>query len=306
MTADVLCERLVKLYHVGNRDITALQGLDLHIAAGEMVALVGPSGSGKSSLLHILSGHLLPSAGLARVGELDLGQLSEPEQVQYRRDTVGVVWQEPAEAIMSHLSMLDNVALPLELAGVRRARRRAGEVLDALGMRELAHRSMTELSGGELQRVAVAIAAANGPALLLADEPTSALDPASAASVYELLRLVQAKYGTTVIVVSHDPRVSHEVDRVVELRDGLTATEVRSGDGPVDDTTTVLLVDDAGRIRLPESWRLQAGIGFRAEATFDGATISLSDVSLPSVIGDPAAEGDQTAWAPGDSEGPAS
>lgn len=278
MTVDVLCERLVKLYRVGELDVAALQGLDLNIGAGEMVGLVGPSGSGKSSLLHILSGHLRPSAGQCRVGSTNLATMTERERLRYRRDSVGVVWQDPGTTLVPHLSMVDNVALPIELAGRRLSRRRATDVLATLDMEDFAKARMSELSGGELQRVAVAAAVANRPALLLADEPTSALDPQSASEVYELLRFVQGSYGTTVLIVSHDARIDHEVDRVVELRNGLAASEVRGGPGHENAIASVLLVDDAGRVRLPDEWRHGAGIADRAQADFDGSSIRIGPV----------------------------
>lgn len=165
------CANLVKIYRIAGREVVALQGLDLVVHRGEMLGIVGPSGAGKSTLLNILGGLDRPSAGRVTVNGQDLAKLSDAGLDRYRRQQVGFVWQQPARNLVPYLSVADNVALPLALGGRsgRHQRARVAELLAAVGLAQRQRHRLAELSGGEQQRVAIAVALANGPALLLAD-----------------------------------------------------------------------------------------------------------------------------------------
>src|SRR5450830_1366278 len=174
----IVCDNLVRIYQVEQIEVQALQGLDLLVDAGEMIAIVGASGSGKSTLLNVLSGLDLPTAGRARVGDWDLLSMSHADRLRYRRSVVGFVWQQTSRNLLPYLSAAENVMLPMAFAGLRaKARRhRAAELLEALEMGDKAKRRPGQLSGGEQQRVAIAVALANRPQVLFADEPTGELD----------------------------------------------------------------------------------------------------------------------------------
>src|SRR5919197_6127686 len=205
----IVCENLVKIYRLtqeggGSVEVQALQGMDITVAEGEMLGIVGASGSGKSTLLNVLGGLDRPTGGRALVGNQELGELSSTALDQYRRRTVGFVWQQGARNLISYLTARENVELPLTLSGQvgKRTRQRALELLDLVGLRERMDHRMDELSGGEQQRVAVAIALANHPRLLLADEPTGELDTATAQTIYDLLRQLNRQLGLTIVIVS--------------------------------------------------------------------------------------------------------
>jgi ABC-type lipoprotein export system ATPase subunit len=254
--AAVECRSLVRIYRTGNLEVQALQGLELRIERGELVALVGASGSGKSTLLGILSGLDAPSAGSVRVDGRELATLSAKERLDYRRRTVGFVWQSPPRNLIPHLTAAENVALPQRFLGTRpRARRaRALELLDSMGALSCQDRVPGQLSGGEQQRVAIAVALANEPALLLADEPTGELDSDTAQQVFAALREANAVHGVTTLIVTHDEAVAAQVRRTVAIRDGRTSTETvrpgadASGDG---EEVEYVVVDRSGRLQLP-------------------------------------------------------
>lgn len=224
------CENLVKIYKIDEIEVVALQGLDLSVAEREMMAIIGPSGSGKSSLLNVLGGLDAPSAGKAIVNGIDLIRLSDADRVKYRRSVVGFVWQNVSRNLIPYLTALENVQVPMIL-DAKYNRRRAEELLDLVGLADRMKHSPSRLSGGEQQRVAVAIALANQPAVLLADEPTGSLDAENAARLLEILDDVRKAIGVTVIIVTHDRSMSAAVDRYVEIRDGKTSREaVRRSD----------------------------------------------------------------------------
>src|SRR3954447_12040301 len=229
----VVCDNLVRIYQTGSIEVQALQGLDLLVADGEMVAIVGASGSGKSTLLSILAGVDAPTAGRARVAGHDLLALSRRERVSYRRHVVGLVRQQTSRNLVPYPPAAECVDLPLDLAGVGRAERRArvAELLDAVEVAHCADRRPREMSGGERQRVAICVALANRPRVLLADEPTGELDAETARDVFAALRTANQALGATVVVVTHDVAVSGQVARTVAIRDGRTSSEVlRSGE----------------------------------------------------------------------------
>jgi ABC-type lipoprotein export system ATPase subunit len=259
---DILCDNLVRIYRAEGLEVVALQGLDLEVQPGELVALVGASGSGKSTLLGILSGLDTPSAGLARVAGHDLGTMAGRERLEYRRRTVGFLFQQAAANLLPYLTAAENVELPMLLAGVRGRERatRAHRTLEVLGIADCADRRPGQLSGGQQQRVALGVAVANRPRVLLADEPTGELDSRSSDEVFEAIRLANSEFGTTTLVVTHDPLVSEQVARTVGIRDGRTSTEVLRHDevgadgavGRVAEEYAVL--DRAGRLQLPKAF----------------------------------------------------
>ena len=255
----IVCEGLVRIYKVADLEVVALQGLDLVVGSGEMIAIVGASGSGKSTLLNILGGLDVPSAGRASVAGHDLGKLSRRERTAYRRRTVGMVWQQTARNLLPYLTAVENVELPMILDGQAERHARALQLLDTVGLADRADHRPDRLSGGEQQRVAIAVALANEPDVLLADEPTGELDSVTAAEIFGLLRRINHEIGTTVVIVTHDALVSDQVGRTVAIRDGRTSTEtVRrtelADDGEhrvVHDEFAVL--DKAGRLQLPRA-----------------------------------------------------
>ncbi|MFE3580717.1 ABC transporter ATP-binding protein [Streptomyces vinaceus] len=266
-TADaaIAVDRLVRIFSTEGIEVQALQGLELTVAQGDLVALVGASGSGKSTLLNILAGLDVPTAGRARVAGYDLLELSSRDRLRYRREAVGFVFQQTARNLLPFLTAAQNVALPMQLKARSVARRgaaarqsaRVAEVLDALGIGDLAHRRPGELSGGQQQRVAIAVAMANDPSVLLADEPTGELDSETAAAVFETFRTVNKELGVTVVIVTHDPMVAGDVRRTVAIRDGRTSSEVlrrtvtdEHGKESVSEREYVVL-DRFGRVQLP-------------------------------------------------------
>ena len=275
--AAIRCENLVRIFKTDEVEVVALQGLDLEIEAGEVMAIIGSSGSGKSTLLNILGGLDRPSAGSVEVGGADLLKLSAQDLVRYRRETVGFVWQNSARNLVPYLTATENVEVPMLLARRRRGRRqRALELLRQVGVDHRAGNRLTELSGGEQQRVAIAVALANEPPLLLADEPTGNVDSQTARHLLATFREVNRDLGVTVVVVTHDRAVAQSVSRVVAIRDGRTSSEFirqrhaagEDGGEPqvarpalhmeeADSHREYVVVDRVGRLQIPRD-HLQA------------------------------------------------
>ncbi|WP_205752880.1 ABC transporter ATP-binding protein, partial [Cryptosporangium phraense] len=254
----IVCESLVRIYQSGPVEVQALQGLDLLVNRGEMVAIVGASGSGKSTLLSILAGIDAPTAGRARVDQWDLLAMSRKDRVEYRRHTVGFVRQQTAANLVSYLTARQMVDLPMTAARTPSKTRKARslELLDALGVADCANRRPGELSGGQQQRVAIAVAIANEPEVLFADEPTGELDTTTSAEVFGALRDVNRDLGVTIVVVTHDPAVSGQVERTVAIRDGRTSSEVlRRSDGEQLIAEEYAVMDRAGRVQIPRDYR---------------------------------------------------
>ncbi|WP_033214663.1 ABC transporter ATP-binding protein [Kitasatospora phosalacinea] len=281
----IACERLVRIFTTDGVEVQALQGLDLTVDRGDLVALVGASGSGKSTLLNVLAGLDAPTAGSATVDGCDLLAMSAKERLRYRREVVGFVWQQTARNLLPFLTAAQNVALPVQLrSGHRAAKRRRARVtdlLEALGIGELAHRRPAELSGGQQQRVAIAVALANEPAVLLADEPTGELDTETATGIFDAFRTVNRELGTTVVIVTHDPMVASEVRRTVAIRDGRTASEVlRRTEVDEHGTETVsereyVMLDRTGRVQLPAAFLAALGMEHRVAADLAADHIAL-------------------------------
>ena len=250
------CRDLFKIYKRAELEVVALRGLDLEVETGELIAIIGASGSGKSTLMNVLAGLDRPSAGQVRVGSRDLLDISDSELVMYRRLDVGFVWQATGRNLVPYLNVVDNIELPMAMAGTSTSERRtwSSELLSSLSLGDKASRLPYQLSGGEQQRVAIAVALANRPNLLLADEPTGELDTQTAGDVFEMLRDLNRTFGVTVVMVTHYPGVAHFVDRVVNIRDGRISSESyssptfqRQGDRVEEE---YLVVDRAGRLDL--------------------------------------------------------
>ncbi|MFB2586562.1 ABC transporter ATP-binding protein [Herbiconiux liukaitaii] len=277
----IACDSVVRVFRGGGVEVQALQGLDLLVRAGEVLAIVGASGSGKSTLLGILSGLDAPTAGRARVAGHDLTSLRGAHLVEYRRSTVGFVRQQSSRNLLPALSAAENVALPLALAGVGRRRRsaRAAELLGALGLADRAHRRPAQLSGGEQQRVSIAVALANSPRVLLADEPTGQLDARTGDEVFATLRTANDEFGCTVVIVTHDGAVAGQVRRTVAIRDGRISSETlrhdeRDAHGQSDARGQLTeeefaVLDRVGRLQLPSEYRTALDLNDRVRLTLE-------------------------------------
>ena len=260
--AQIVCDNLVKIYKIADLEVVALQGLDLIVEKSELIAIVGASGSGKSTLLNILGGLDVPSAGRALVGGYDLLNMDSKERTRYRRQVIGFVWQQTARNLLPYLTALENVEMPMILDGMpgKLRRARAMELLELVGLADRAGHRPDRLSGGEQQRVAIAVSLANAPQVLLADEPTGELDTATSTEIFGVLRSVSQNLGVTVVVVTHDPLVSGQVNRTIAIRDGRTSSETLrrtelsdAGDHEVIAEEFAVL-DRAGRLQLPREY----------------------------------------------------
>ena len=283
----ITCQDLFKIYKVADLEVVALRGLDLAVDRGEVLAIVGASGSGKSTLLNILAGYDTPSAGKVSVGDRDLLRMGGREVESYRRHEVGFVWQQTSRNLFPYLSALENVALPMMLTNTSPQEReeRAENLLDLVGLADRAEHIPERLSGGEQQRVAIAVALANNPPLLLADEPTGELDDATASEVLDLFGTVNQELDTTIVIVTHDPEIAYKVGRVVMIRDGKTSTEIRRKreytrriTGSVDTETPLeeyTLVDGAGRVQLPREFLEELKIHDRASVQIEDGKVTI-------------------------------
>lgn len=233
-----------KIYRISDTGVVALGGVDLDIREGEFLAVVGPSGSGKSTILNLIGGLDRATAGSVDVEGRDLGRLQDEELTTYRRDRVGFVWQGTARNLVPYLSVLENVRLPATATGTRisGSARAPMELLDVVGLADRAKHTPGQLSGGEQQRVAVAVALANVPKILLADEPTAELDTGSAARVLDAFESVNREFGVTIVMVTHDLVAARRATRQVRLRDGQLVVEGQPADP----------VGSDGRLRLPD------------------------------------------------------
>ncbi len=267
----IFCENLVKIYKTADLEVVALQGLDLSVEDKEIMAIIGNSGSGKSTLLNMLGGLDRPSAGTLLVDGKDLLKLTDQALVMYKRETVGFVWQNNARNLIPYLTALENVELPMLLTG-RAKRDRAKELIDVVGLSHRRRNKLSQLSGGEQQRVAIAIALANKPKLLLADEPTGSVDSKAAEHILDVLRESNKAYGVTVVIVTHDRQLNRKVDRVVAIRDGRTSSEFirkktyaeeilklgsqipSNGEQSEESHLELAVLDKAGRLQIPKEY----------------------------------------------------
>lgn len=290
--AQIVCDNLVKIFKVADLEVVALQGLDLLVDKGEFIAIVGASGSGKSTLLNILGGLEIPSAGRVSVAGYDLLNMSSSDRTVYRRQVIGFIWQQTARNLLPYLTAAENVELPMILEGVPGSlrRERARELLEIVGLGDRTGHRPSELSGGEQQRVSIAVALANEPSVLFADEPTGELDTATSTEIFNVLRKVSEEQGVTVIVVTHDALVADQVNRTIAIRDGRTSTETlrRATIGEEGEETVVaeefVILDRVGRLQLPTHYVETLELERRVRLTLDPDHINVWP------------DGDKTRW----------
>lgn len=297
----IRADGLVKIYKTKQTEVLALQGLDLEVGQGELTALIGNSGSGKSTFLNMIGGLDRPSAGTLTVGGKNLFTMSEGELVRYKRDTVGFVWQNNGRNLLPYLSALENVMLPMSLSSTRKKRVRAQELLEMVGMGAKRHSRMNMLSGGEQQRVAIAIALANKPELLLADEPTGSVDMKTADYIFDVFSELN-RNGQTILIVTHDVALSKKVRRVVAIRDGKISSErvlkeayadrlkESSIDWRREDTQEEFaIVDRVGRVQIPAELMDNLGLkGNKVSITMRDGNVVISNPEKEEEAKDPA------------------
>lgn len=272
----IICENLVKIYKTKELEVLALQGLDLNIAAGELMAIIGNSGSGKSTFLNMLGGLDRPSAGKLTVDGKDLFKLNNRQLTEYKRDTVGFVWQNNARNLVPYLTAQQNVQLPMLFGSEKKRKDKALELLELVGMSHRKNSKLSQLSGGEQQRIAIAIALANSPKILLADEPTGSVDTKTGNYILDVFRELNRSMGLTIVIVTHDRQLSKKVNRVVSIRDGKTSSEmimkqsyadVLASVGALGDVsmeadthTEYAVLDRAGRVQIPKELLESIGV----------------------------------------------
>lgn len=287
------CENLVKIYKTDKIEVVALQGLDMQIKKGELVAIVGSSGSGKSTLLNMLGGLDKPSAGSLVVYGRNLLKFNEEDYMVYKRNIVGFVWQNNARNLVPYLTAVQNVELPMLLQNQKNRRERALELLDAVGLSKRVNSRLDQMSGGEQQRVAIAIALANNPSILLADEPTGSVDTKTSDQILGVFKELNRTKGITIVIVTHDLRLAKKIDRVIAIRDGRTSSEIikkshadiiRESRGLGEENTSpeteaeaeeesveLVVLDRTGRLQLPKEYleALEIKGGSRVKADLD-------------------------------------
>ena len=282
----VVCTDVFKIFKVADLEVVALRGLDLTVYQSEVVALVGASGSGKSTLLNILAGYDSPSAGQVTIDGKDLINMKPSEIEKFHREEVGFVWQEASRNLFPYLTSLENVALPMLLSTTSESERkdRSEHLLSMVGMEHRTNHIPDQLSGGEQQRVAIAVGMANDPPLILADEPTGELDDRTASEILDLFGKVNQESKTTIVIVTHDPDIAYKVGRVVVIKDGKTSSEIYRRDldsqisGEMDKTKPLeesLLIDSNGRVQLPRELLQTTGITNKVKAIAENASIRI-------------------------------
>ena len=262
----ILADNLVKIYKTKDIEVLALQGLDLTVQKGELMAIIGNSGSGKSTFLNMIGGLDRPSAGKLFVDGKNLFALSDNELVLYKRNTVGFVWQNNARNLLPYLSALENIMTPMFFSKEGNKKQRALELLDLVGLSHRKNNKLHQLSGGEQQRIAIAIALANNPKLLLADEPTGSVDRKTADYILDVFRNLNKATDLTIVIVTHDVDLSKNVQRVISIKDGRTSSErilkerfalelSNQGihwDNEEETQEEYVVIDRAGRIQIPK------------------------------------------------------
>lgn len=273
----IQCENLVKIYKTDEIEVVALQGLDLEVKKGELMAIVGNSGSGKSTLLNMLGGLDKPSAGTLLVDGRNLLKYTEKDYIEYKRDVVGFVWQNNARNLIPYLTAVQNVEMPMLLHSEKKRRQKALELLDMVGLSHRKNSRLDQMSGGEQQRVAIAIALANNPKLLLADEPTGSVDSKTSNVILDVFKKLNRETGVTVVIVTHDVKLAQHIDRVVAIRDGRTSSEIIRKRSYVEELNELgkkvqveneelsiqeelIVLDRSGRLQLPKDYIEALGI----------------------------------------------
>lgn len=278
----ISCDNLVKIYKTDEIEVVALQGLDLEVKKGELMAIVGNSGSGKSTLLNMLGGLDKPSAGSLYIDGRNLLKFNENDYIDYKRNVVGFVWQNNARNLVPYLTALQNVEMPMLLKGAKEKRERATYLLKKVGLEKRMNSRLDQMSGGEQQRVAIAIALANKPKILLADEPTGSVDSKTSAAILDIFKELNKSEGITIVIVTHDVKLAKHIDRVVAIRDGRTSSEIirkrsyaedlneleNAGNvpqGQQDEEEEIVqeelaVLDRSGRVQLPKEYLDALGI----------------------------------------------
>lgn len=262
-------ENLIKIYKTSDIEVVALQGLDLVVEEGELMAIIGNSGSGKSTLLNMIGGLDRPTAGKLFVDGKDLFKLTEKQMVMYKKETVGFVWQNNARNLIPYLTAKENIELAQSLSR-KTHNHTAIELLEMVSLSHRKNNALSQLSGGEQQRVAIAIALSNDPRLLLADEPTGAVDTRTSNQIMDLFRDLNRNLNLTVVIVTHDRSISKKVDRVVAIRDGRTSSEFIRKKSYAEELEEIAqgieqeqseethvelaVLDKAGRLQLPSQY----------------------------------------------------
>lgn len=283
----ILCENLVKIYKTKDTEVLALQGLELRVEKGEFIAIIGSSGSGKSTFLNLLGGLDRPSAGKLYVDGKNLFKMNESQLVSYKQKTVGFVWQNNARNLLPYLTAIQNIELPMLFCDPKERHERALELLNLVGMTHKKDSKLNQMSGGEQQRIAIAIALANRPKLLLADEPTGSVDQKTADAVLDVFRKLNSELGITIVIVTHDINLAKKVNRVVMMRDGKTSIErimkqefvKEQLHGFVEEDTheEYAILDRAGRVQIPREMLESIGVtGNKIRMTLDGDKIVIT------------------------------
>ncbi|MBI21223.1 MAG: ABC transporter [Chloroflexi bacterium] len=276
----VKCEGLFKIYKTSDIEVVALRGLELSIDSGEVISIVGASGSGKTTLLNILAGYDSPSAGSVKVGNYNLLQMNEEQSVRYRREEIGFIWQDTSENLFPYLSSIENIELPMLVSKISKNERlsKAEYLLELVNLSDRRDFKPFQLSGGEQQRIAIAVALSNSPRLLLADEPTGELDYNTGQEILQLINSVNIELGTTVIIVTHDELISSSVNRSIKIKDGKTSTEIRRS---IDSSSNIdqeyYLIDSSGQLQIPATVVNQIGRRVKFSKSDSGEVIINSD-----------------------------
>ncbi len=273
----ISCAGLYKIFKVSDLEVVALRGVDLNIGYGELISIVGASGSGKSTLLNILAGYESPSAGDVQVGNFDLLGINQKDAVEYRKSEVGFVWQQTGKNLVPYLDIYSNIELPMMASNLSKKERtaRVDNLIEFLNLNSISSRLPENISGGEQQVSAIAVALANQPPLLLADEPTGELDDETSAMVLEKMRYVNENYGTTVVVVTHDPKIEDHVNRSIGMRDGKVVKEVLR---KKKKKSEFIVIDSFGGVQIPQEILSKSKIESKASLTSNKSKISLEKI----------------------------
>ncbi len=278
----ISCDNLVKIYKTDEIEVVALQGLDLEVRRGELMAIVGNSGSGKSTLLNMLGGLDKPSAGSLYIDGRNLLKFTEKDYIDYKRNVVGFVWQNNARNLIPYLTAEQNVEMPMLLKKQSERKKRAQELLKKVGLEHRMNSRLDQMSGGEQQRVAIAIALANKPKILLADEPTGSVDTKTSNAILNIFKELNRSENVTIVIVTHDVKLAKHIDRVVAIRDGRTSSEiirkrsyseelssldgfehgeqVEDGENEEAVSEELAVLDRSGRVQLPREYLDTLGI----------------------------------------------
>jgi ABC-type lipoprotein export system ATPase subunit len=293
----IQCDNLVKIYKTRDSEVLALQGLDMNIEPAELMAIVGKSGSGKSTFLNMIGGLDKPSAGKLFVDGKDLFKMTGKSLIEYKKRTVGFVWQNNARNLFPYLNAIQNIQVPMIFTSEKKKKEQAQKLLEMVGMAHKKYNRLGELSGGEQQRIAIAIALANSPKILLADEPTGSVDKKTADYILDVFRELNNTLKTTIVIVTHDMNLAKKVNRVVSIQDGKISSEMHARSDyrkrmaditmfdDVHDEYTIL--DRAGRLQIPHDYLEKMGVNdnrVRLEYVNDTIVIKPADVSEKEAI----------------------